>query len=417
VVSRREAAAASALLAMAFLHVRDSHFGVTDVPATFLALVSFLYIVRFAQGGSRKDMLLSAVFAGLATSTKYNAAIIAVPAVVAVAGLRLTTSDSTPGRAVRARQAVAFAAAMALAFLFGTPYALLDWRQFATDVLAQSDRLAAAHGLLLGRGWIVHLTTSLRYGLGLPLLAAAIAGFAWMFRAERRTALLLGIFPVTYFVAMGWGLTVFARYMLPIVPFLCLAGAWTVTRAARAIVPAAAPSAARGLVIFTAAAAVIAPSAWNVVQLDRLLATQDSRLVALAWLKDRAIDEASVFQSGKIYSRVQFEIPTSIKQTGEWGFDEARGGFTVDGAPTSGEPEFVIVQTSALELYTSMPRGLDTILARDYERIWHVAARDPGVRSNVYDLQDAFFLPLAGFAGIERPGPNIDIYRRRPLTP
>jgi hypothetical protein len=28
-------------------------------------------------------------------------------------------------------------------------------------------------------------------------------------------------------------------------------------------------------------------------------------------------------------------------------------------------------------------------------------------------MQDAVFLPLAGFAGVARPGPNIYVYQRR----
>jgi hypothetical protein len=35
----------AALLAVAFLHVRDSHFGVTDVPMTFMILLAFAAIV------------------------------------------------------------------------------------------------------------------------------------------------------------------------------------------------------------------------------------------------------------------------------------------------------------------------------------------------------------------------------------
>jgi hypothetical protein len=31
----------------------------------------------------------------------------------------------------------------------------------------------------------------------------------------------------------------------------------------------------------------------------------------------------------------------------------------------------------------------------------------------VFDRQDAFFLPIAGFSGVERPGPNVSIYLRR----
>ncbi len=30
----------------------------------------------------------------------------------------------------------------------------------------------------------------------------------------------------------------------------------------------------------------------------------------------------------------------------------------------------------------------------------------------VYDLQDAFYVPFAGFAGIARPGPNLSIWER-----
>jgi hypothetical protein len=32
---------------------------------------------------------------------------------------------------------------------------------------------------------------------------------------------------------------------------------------------------------------------------------------------------------------------------------------------------------------------------------------------HVYDQQDAFCLPLAGFSGVGRPGPNLYVYRRR----
>ena len=33
----------------------------------------------------------------------------------------------------------------------------------------------------------------------------------------------------------------------------------------------------------------------------------------------------------------------------------------------------------------------------------------------VYDLQDAFFMPLWGFRNVERPGPTIHIYLRNDL--
>src|SRR5207245_2101204 len=49
--SRRVALVAAGFLAVAFLHVRDSHFGVTDVPVTFLTVCAFWAGVRCATRG------------------------------------------------------------------------------------------------------------------------------------------------------------------------------------------------------------------------------------------------------------------------------------------------------------------------------------------------------------------------------
>src|SRR5262249_39256514 len=63
--SLRAALAASALLAVAFLHVRDSHFGVTDVPMTFMVLVAFLAIVSLAIDRAHWwNVLAAAIFCG-----------------------------------------------------------------------------------------------------------------------------------------------------------------------------------------------------------------------------------------------------------------------------------------------------------------------------------------------------------------
>ena len=78
----RTALVAALFLALAFLHVRDSHFGVPDTMATLFVLVAFLFIVRFWETSRRRDLVISAVAAGLAASTKYNAAIISLAALV-----------------------------------------------------------------------------------------------------------------------------------------------------------------------------------------------------------------------------------------------------------------------------------------------------------------------------------------------
>src|SRR5204863_526450 len=84
-LSERAALAASAFCAVAFLHVRDSHFGVTDVPVTLLTVCGFYAAVRCARGVTRGRVAAAGFVAGLAASTKYNAAVIALPALLIVA--------------------------------------------------------------------------------------------------------------------------------------------------------------------------------------------------------------------------------------------------------------------------------------------------------------------------------------------
>ena len=97
------------------------------------------------------------------------------------------------------------------------------------------DIFAVGYQPDLGRGWKYHFTTTLRYGLGIPLLAAGVLGLLFMVWREERRGVLVALFPVAYYVLMGTGRTVFARYALPAVPFLCLTAGYLVATTAAAV--------------------------------------------------------------------------------------------------------------------------------------------------------------------------------------
>ena len=110
---------AAAFLALAFLHARDSHFGVPDVPATCLILVCFLFLVRLADSGSRNDLVKAAMAAGLATSLKYNAAVVLIPGLwLALSG----ASGAPDALSARLERAVRFLVVMVLTFIVTSPY-------------------------------------------------------------------------------------------------------------------------------------------------------------------------------------------------------------------------------------------------------------------------------------------------------
>ena len=236
------------------------------------------------------------------------------------------------------------AACCVLMFLAGSPYLLLDHGRALHDLrsLQASTSMGMTPPELLGRGWTYHLPHSLWYGVGWPMLISALAGLVWMAGRHPGPALVLGSFPVAYYVAAGAGYNVFVRYMLPVVPFLCIFAGYFVASAASAIAPAmrlrpALVAAALGL-------AVAAPPAINVVQFDRLLTREDSRIVAGRWLAENVPAGASMFISGNRYGHPALDFA----RYRQFGFDYRGSTFTADRRPTSELPQWLVIQRAEI---------------------------------------------------------------------
>ncbi len=411
---RRTALVAAFYIAVAALHVRDSHFGVTDIAATWLVMMSFLFTVNYCKAGTRRAWLQSAIFAGLAASTKYNAGLIAVPAFVAL----LRRQPDKPLWRVRLRHAALYCAIAALAFFAGTPYALLDWSAFLTAMWEISEHLRGGHMALAGPAWTAHLTISLRYGLGLPLMIAGIAGMLLYVWRARKGAIVFVTFPVLYFALIGAGQTAFARYILPILPFMCLAAAYATIEAARWVSTVGVrPLAVRPLTVLLAGL-IAAPSMWSVVQTNRLLSQQDNRLLAAEWIRSEFPGGATMLHTGSIYGQVQMRTvdPMAPTRYPEHIYDDAAGIFrSLDGTPAATPPQVVVVQESPLG-YSAISEGIQRLLADNYEIRKTLPAVDSSDPRLVYDWDDAFFLPLSGFSAVSRPGPNLAIHVRRALN-
>ena len=192
-----------------------------------VVLVAFLAIVKLSESGSDPDLAAASLLTGLAVATKYNAALLVLPASFAI----LDDPRRRPLVARFGRIAV-YGLLMVGAFLVVCPYAVVRYDQFIADMMFNARHLAEGHGADLGRGWAYHVTTTLRYGLGLPLFAAGLVGVPLVMWREPRRGVLVALFPIAYYLLIGSGRTVFARYILPVVPFLCLTAGYAVSCAA-----------------------------------------------------------------------------------------------------------------------------------------------------------------------------------------
>ena len=400
---------ASLFLALTFLHVRDSHYATTDATMTFFIVSATFALVQLHQARRRSHAIWAGVFAGLAMGTKYNAALLVAPMIV-VEALHAWPLRHDPVTALRRTNLPLMLLLMGATFFATSPYLLLDYKTALRDfrALQESMSVGMTPPELLGPGWIYHVRFSLLHGLGLPLLTASLAGIGLMAWRYPETALLLISFPAAYYVVAGASANVFVRYMIPVLPFLCIFAAY--------LVDAVADVAARlGHVRQSVAAAaigliVIAPSAWSVVQFDTLLAREDSRVVAARWIESNVPRGASIFVTGNAYGHPPLEDRNDPKYR-LIAFDYRANNFIEGRVRFLDEPDWIVVQRSALP-YSHIPQLVIDMLPR-YLLVNVIRAADLDVPGNVYDIQDAFFLPYGGFKGIRRPGPNLEIYQRR----
>jgi hypothetical protein len=337
--------------------------------------------------------------------TKYNGLGVAVPFALAAIDRLASTwrGDRRAGRVLA--ESGLFAIVMAAVFAASTFYLFIQPDRFRADLAMQGGIFNAGHGLVMPVGWLYHAVVTLPAGVGWPVYLAGLAGIGVLFARAPRRAMVAMSFPMAYYVVAGSGHTVFARYMLPVVPFLCLGAGVALDAFVEAMTRRNDDITPRRKVIAIAwlAAVIAMPTAMKSITFDRLLARTDNRVVVAAALETTLPRNATIYHSGNPIAKLQWPASLALHEVA---FDAAAG--TFDPA----EPDFVLLQTSPLTLYSDVPASLAGIVERDYQRVQSWPAADD--RPRLYDPQDAFFLPLAGFGGIERPGPSFELYARRP---
>ena len=85
---------------------------------------------------------------------------------------------------------------------------------------------------------------------------------------QPRTAVLVALFPVTYYAVLGSGLTVFTRHMIPMVPFLCLTAGYFIAESASWVATLARRPRWRPALAALGVAGALLPSVYSVVMFD-----------------------------------------------------------------------------------------------------------------------------------------------------
>jgi 4-amino-4-deoxy-L-arabinose transferase-like glycosyltransferase len=215
VPERAEAAAlwATALYALNYLVGRDGHFAVSDALLCFEIALTLLFCARVAT--RRAWWLVAAGFcAGTAVSTKYSALGLAFPCATAAVELFLRE---------RRRAAVPIACAAVAAvvgLLLWSPQIVTHWSEFRDGFAGQLGRYAANRST---PGSIFYPTVVFPTTFGWPGLLLCFAGLVWCARQRRGISLVVYAF-MFYACFLGPLRLNYARYGSPLVPALTAGG-------------------------------------------------------------------------------------------------------------------------------------------------------------------------------------------------
>lgn len=267
---------AGAQLAVIPVHVRESHFILTDVPVTALTTVAVWLAVRASGQRNTRAYVLAGVVGGLAAAAKYNGIVALVPLVV----VWLLRERTAVGGYRKLALALASAAA---AFVLAAPYTILDLPAFLNGFAAQAARFAGGRVPGGDPVWLVYLKhLSLAGRWWLPL--AGIGAIAALGRRSARVPwAVVAAFGAAYFYVLATHAPVFARYALPLVPIVCLFAAKGVVEIVGPITRGGRRRFERPAMALVALAIIVSFAVQTIGWLDHLR-RQDTRDLAADWL-------------------------------------------------------------------------------------------------------------------------------------
>lgn len=214
---RGRAWGAAFLLTICPLHVVNSHYATVDVPATFFLVVAFAFALRGADDLKLRSALLTGAAIGVAAATKYNLALFILPALL------------VPVLASRTRPSLAWwggvPAGLVIGFLVCNPFVgTPEFRQGFLFELRHAQQGGTLAFVNTGSGWAYHLLRGLPTALGYPLLALITVGTVLSLRSKSVAVRLSLVWVVWYLFAIGFGKERFIRYLVPLMPFVCVLG-------------------------------------------------------------------------------------------------------------------------------------------------------------------------------------------------
>ena len=286
---------AAFFLALNFLHASQSHYTRGHILATFFVSLTAYFCIKIHDGAKMRDYVLAGMSVGLATAAHIPLVINVLPLVIThFLSKSAHQQDSKWVEWILNRSFLLGLITIAVSFLIVTPYALLDFWRVAAQL--KFFFLQAA-----GQVWVssegqpilvFYLREHLRHGMGLLLEILAFIGIVYaLFKRNKTDWILLTFFASLLIVVVGKAN--FARYALPLLPFLMVFAARLLVKITDRL-----PAKWHTPVLVTLSLILVFPSTQKIIRFDYWLTQPDTRELAVSWFIENVPAGATVITEG-----------------------------------------------------------------------------------------------------------------------
>ncbi len=260
---RRTALLASLFFSVSFIHVLHSHYIYVDIPLVAVVMVVAYVSILVYEEPTYRNYACAGALVGLASAVKYNGLLTCLFVIAAHFIGRERRSFIKPIISVIACAAI---------FIACNPFMITDFKFAYTELINQSKAMGPL-------GWWHHFRYSLVEGVGWPLALAGMMGAALSLLRRDRRALIAVSFPIVFFISLSFFSQPHERYVLPVVPFVCIYAAWLFEDLCQKM-----PTRRLMIGVITTIF-IILPNIAKDVRLDRLASRLDTRSLAKSWIE------------------------------------------------------------------------------------------------------------------------------------
>jgi hypothetical protein len=294
-LGKKAALFASAVMSFCFLNVINSHYIYMDTPLVTAILLTFIVLRKLMVSPSIRNYTLAGACVGLAAGIKYNGIFLVVPCLLA--HIHVSYHGKHDGGPLW-RKFLAAAGAAAFMIFLTDPFMFLAFDEFLASVSVQS-------GAFWYTGWAHHFLYSLKEGVSMPLLLTGTAGLGLLAR-RAGTGRIMAVSAILYYVLLVYRSQHFARYVLPLIPFIAAGSGYLLFGA----IPRRYRFARGPVYAVIVPLLFLAPTFVKSMKADQLFASDDTRTIAARWIKEN-LETGSAIACDSTNFRPSIEQPYS----------------------------------------------------------------------------------------------------------